>query len=72
MAAKAKHAFDLWAYVFMPDHVHLVIFPQRDPYSIAAILRSIKQPVSRRAIEYLKRQNPDGLALLATGEQDAP
>ena len=28
-ASRVKHDFDLWAYVFMPDHVHLVIHPQR-------------------------------------------
>ena len=72
IAAKAKHSFDLWAYVFMPDHVHLILYPQRDPYSIAAILRSIKQPVSRRAIDYLRRENPEGLRLLATGERHEP
>jgi len=71
-ASRAKHDFDLWAYVFMPDHVHLVIHPRQDQYSIAQILRSIKQPVSRRAIEYLRRGNPAGLRLLATGQQDEP
>jgi putative transposase len=70
--ARTKHEFDLWAYVFMPDHVHLVICPRQEQYSIAQILRSIKQPVSRRAIEYLKRNNPAGLRLLATGQQDEP
>ena len=71
-SAKAQHGFDLWAYVFMPNHVHLIIHPRQDPYSIARILRSIKQPVSRRALEYLRRSNPEGLRLLATGQQDEP
>ena len=71
-ASRVKHDFDLWAYVLMPDHVHLVIHPRQEKYSIARILRSIKQPVSRRAVEYLKKNNPDGLRLLATGQQDEP
>jgi putative transposase len=71
-SARTKHEFDLWAYVFMPDHVHLIICPRQEQYSIAGILRSIKQPVSRRAIEYLRRNNPDGLRLLASGQQDEP
>ncbi|OHB61113.1 MAG: hypothetical protein A2167_08085 [Planctomycetes bacterium RBG_13_46_10] len=25
--AKVKHNFSLWAFVFMPDHVHLLIKP---------------------------------------------
>jgi putative transposase len=69
-ASRVKHDFDLWAYVFMPDHVHLVIHPRREQYSIAQILRSIKQPVSRRAVEYLKKNNPQGLSLLATGQRE--
>ena len=27
LAAKAKHPFDLWAWVFMPEHVHLLVRP---------------------------------------------
>jgi REP element-mobilizing transposase RayT len=38
------------AYVFMPDHVHLLIRPSRETYKIADILKSIKQGVSRRAL----------------------
>ncbi len=72
LAAKAKHVFDLWAYVFMPDHVHLIIYPQQESYSIPTILHAIKRPVSRRAIAYLKSENPDGLRLLATGAQRDP
>jgi len=71
-AARVAHHFDLWAYVFMPNHVHLVIHPRANQYSISGILRSLKQPVSRRAIEYLKKENPNGLRSLATGQQDEP
>jgi putative transposase len=71
-AARHKHAFDLWAYVFMPEHVHLLICPHEEGYSIAAILRSIKQPVARRAMIYLREHNPQGLALLATGQTRMP
>jgi putative transposase len=72
ITARARHDFDLWAYVFMPNHVHLIIHPRQDEYSIGGTLRSLKQPVSRRALDFLKRNNPDGLRLLATGQQDEP
>ena len=71
-ASRVKHDFDLWAYVFMPNHVHLVIHPRQEHYSIAQILRSIKQSVSRKTLDYLRRNNPDGLRLLATGQEDEP
>jgi REP-associated tyrosine transposase len=71
-SARQRHAFDLWAYVFMPDHVHLVIYPTREGYSISRILLAIKQPVSRNAIHYLKSRQPEGLELMATGQQSRP
>ena len=70
--SKNKYQFDLWSYVFMPDHVHLLICPHKSNYCISDILLSIKQPVSRKAIGYLKKDNPQGLKLLATGQQHRP
>ncbi len=70
--ARRKHDFDLWAYVFMPNHVHLILCPRREQYSISTILQAIKQPVARKAIQYLKTSNPAGLRLLATGQQIRP
>ena len=45
----------------MPEHVHLIIHPQAPRYSIAAILQSIKQPVSQRIVAYVRRTAPDFL-----------
>ena len=70
--AREKHAFDVWAYVIMPEHVYLLIWPRQQAYSISAILKSIKQSVSRRAIGWLRRENPTGLVQLATGQKDNP
>jgi putative transposase len=56
----------------MPNHVHLIVCPRREQYSISAILQTIKQPVARRAIQYLKTSNPEGLRLLATGQRIRP
>ena len=67
--ARKKYCFSLWAYVFMPEHVHILICPQEEVYSIAKLLQSIKQPVSQKAIAYLKKNNPDGLEKLATGQK---
>ncbi len=68
MAGK-KHNFSLWAYVFMPNHVHILILPKQQEYSISRILKTIKQPVATKAIHYLKQHNPDGLTQLATGQK---
>ena len=49
--------FHLWGFVFMPDHVHLVLLPQPD-VKISQILASIKSSVSKRAILWVKRNTP--------------
>jgi len=62
--ARAKHAFQLWAYVIMPEHMHLLIFPTRREYDISEVVKSIKQSVSRRAVAWLRRDSPDFLRRL--------
>jgi putative transposase len=63
-AACRKWDFELWAYVIMPEHVHLLVFPAHDGYSISDLLKSIKQPVARKAINYLRINAPDRLETL--------
>ena len=56
----------------MPNHVHLVIFPKDEGYSISKILQSIKQPVSTKALAYLKQNNSALLEKLATNDKSRP
>jgi putative transposase len=63
-AAKGKHPFDLWAFVIMPEHAHLLIFP-REPATISDILKSIKQPVSQRALRWVQANAPAFLPNMA-------
>jgi putative transposase len=64
-AARLELAFDVWAYVFMPEHVHLIVHPQRADYDISSIRRAIKEPVGRRAIAYLRKHSRESLARLS-------
>ncbi len=57
--ARAVHNFDLWAYVFMPEHVHLIVHPREAEYDIADIRKAIKAPVGSKAIKYLLAEAPD-------------
>ncbi|TWT59320.1 Transposase IS200 like protein [Rubinisphaera italica] len=41
------------AYVIMPEHVHLLVYPNNDHYEIRRILAALKSPVSRNAKKYL-------------------
>jgi putative transposase len=50
--ACGKHNFELWAYVFMPEHVHLLTKPRQESYSVGGFLRSVKFGVSHRVKRY--------------------
>jgi putative transposase len=63
-SARRRRRFDLWAYVIMPEHCHVLVFPRDADYSISRILESIKLPVTRRAKAYLERNNPQALRLM--------
>ena len=39
--ARIEWNFSLWAYVFMPEHVHLIVCPHDEHYDIARIRKSI-------------------------------
>jgi predicted RNA-binding protein YlqC (UPF0109 family) len=55
--ARVKYQFLVWAYVIMPRHVHLIIKPVEENYSISKMLQSIKQPVAQR-YNMMKQGNP--------------
>ena len=54
--ARDRWHFELWAYVIMPEHVHLLVCPQDADYRISHILKAVKQPVARSAIRFLREQ----------------
>ena len=63
--SRAQHGFELWAWVIMPEHVHLLILPKTTgggaQQKVSAILADIKRPVGQRAIAYLEEHAPDFL-----------
>ena len=59
--ARQTHDFELWAYVIMPEHAHVLLLPRRADYRIAAILKSIKRSVARRAMRQLRASAPNAL-----------
>ncbi len=56
--ARIELNFDLWAYVFMPEHVHLIVWPEAESYDIAEIRKAIKAPVGSKAINFLLAEAP--------------
>lgn len=46
--AMQGHGFRLVAFVFMPEHVHLMVIPTRSEVRIDLFLKAIKRPFSTR------------------------
>ncbi len=55
--SRDRNPFELWAWVIMPEHIHIVLHPHQET-KIAAILKTMKQSVSKRAIIWLKKHSP--------------
>ena len=53
--ARQSHRFDIWGWVFMPEHVHLLILPSHEAGPISSILSAIKRPTAVEAIGRIKR-----------------
>jgi putative transposase len=47
-------SFLLWAYVIMPNHIHLLIWPTKNDYNIAKITKSIKGRLAKKYLTHLK------------------
>ena len=58
--SRERNPFDLWAWVIMPEHLHLALYPHRGT-KISSILKTLKQSVSKRAINWLKTNAADFL-----------
>jgi putative transposase len=67
--ARAKLRFHVWAYVVMPEHAHLLVWPAEPAYDISDILNSIKQSVTKRALLFVRRH---ALAFLPRMEDRQP
>lgn len=62
--AVERHRYRLVAFVFMPEHVHLLVFPERDASTISALLKAIKRPYSFRIKQILIEHKSPLLARL--------
>jgi putative transposase len=63
--AVLEYKFHLWAYVLMPEHVHLLVCPIEAAYSTSALLRSIKKSVANRAVRFVHEKAPEFLDRMA-------
>ncbi len=57
--AMERHGYGLVAFMFMPEHVHLMVYPIAEAGTIDALLRAVKRPFSYRIKQLLiESQSP--------------
>jgi putative transposase len=66
--ARTQFGYQLWAYVVMPEHVHVLVYPGDAPERMSDFLQAVKEPVGRKAIRYLKSNAPEWLARVTVRE----
>ena len=67
--AIAKQEFRLVAFVLMPEHVHLLVYPTTNPVRIDRLLSAIKQPYSVRIRTILEENHSPLLERLMVRER---
>ena len=68
--AREKHKFDLWAWVIMPEHFHVLLYPDPSGSSVSAILSTIKQSVAKRSLLWVRERAPEFLERMADPRHD--
>src|SRR5262249_33847559 len=66
--ALSESGFQLWAYVIMPEHVHVLVHPGKAPDRMPDFLQILKESVARKAIYYLRANSPDWLQRIRVHE----
>ena len=62
--ARVKVGFDLWGFVVMPEHVHLILLPH-EGVLIRTILSRIKEPLARRVLGWVHKNSPAFLSRMS-------
>jgi putative transposase len=67
--ACSEHRFELAAFVYMPEHVHLLVFPLEKKPDIGKFLAAIKNPFSAEIKEILEKRPTPLLRKLTVQER---
>ena len=57
-SARRRRKLDLWAYVVMPEHVHVIVRSRDSGYEMRLIRTALKVPVQRQALAFLRTEAP--------------
>ena len=67
-AARRNWPIDLWAWVLMPEHVHLLVSPRDSKMKIGRFAGEVKREVARQAVAWLEANSPEFLEKLTVVE----
>ncbi|HIF01310.1 MAG TPA: transposase, partial [Fuerstia sp.] len=67
--ACCEEQFRLIAFVFMPEHVHLLVLPKTPQSKVSRLLARTKQPTSKQVKQLLERQDSHLLKQLTVRER---
>jgi putative transposase len=59
--ARERWPVDVWAYVLMPEHVHLLVNPRKPKIDVARFAGFVKEHTARPAIRWLQENAPEFL-----------
>ena len=59
---------DLWAWVIMPEHVHLLVYPREPGIEIGRFQGAVKEAVARKAIKWLETNAPHWIPKITVRE----
>ena len=66
--ARERFSVDLWAWVLMPEHVHLLVCPRETGAIIGKFQGFVKERVARQAIGWLAGNAPDWIPRITVVE----
>lgn len=65
---RQKRPIDCWAYVLMPEHVHLLVVPREPGVEVGRFAGAVKEQVARQAIAWLEQNAPDWIPKITVRE----
>lgn len=68
--ARRNYGFLVWAYMLMPTHVHLLIWPQHPEYKVSTMLNTIKGRMAHRYRAHLQLNQPEVLPVFHVLSED--
>lgn len=66
--ARKKLQYEVWAYVIMPEHVHLLVWPRLREYRIQDFRKTLKERSGKAVLNWIREYHPSAMARLVQPE----